>query len=60
MFVKLYKAGANGVVVGTAVEDDYKLLPALAAVRNEFQVEPLFQSRGPCILMELFSPFINT
>jgi len=33
----LYKAGANGVVVGTAVEDDYKILPALAAVRKEFR-----------------------
>lgn len=34
---EMYKAGANGVVIGTAVEDDYKLLPALAAVRNEFR-----------------------
>jgi phosphoglycerol geranylgeranyltransferase len=33
---ELYKAGAAGVVVGTAVEDDYNLLPALAGVRNEF------------------------
>lgn len=32
----LYKAGANGVVIGTAVEDDYRILPSLAAVRNEF------------------------
>jgi phosphoglycerol geranylgeranyltransferase len=33
---ELYKAGAAGVVVGTAVEDDYKILPALAGVRIEF------------------------
>jgi putative glycerol-1-phosphate prenyltransferase len=33
---KLFKAGATGVVVGTAVEDDYMVLPALAAVRDEF------------------------
>jgi phosphoglycerol geranylgeranyltransferase len=32
----LYKAGANGVVVGTAVEDDYHVLFELAAVRDEF------------------------
>jgi putative glycerol-1-phosphate prenyltransferase len=32
----IYKAGANGVVVGTAVEEDYKILPSLAAVKNEF------------------------
>jgi putative glycerol-1-phosphate prenyltransferase len=34
---RLYKAGANGVVVGTAVENDYRILPALAAIREEFQ-----------------------
>ena len=33
----LYRAGANGVVVGTAVEDNYRILPLLAAVRNEFK-----------------------
>jgi putative glycerol-1-phosphate prenyltransferase len=32
----LYKAGANGVVVGSAVEEDIKALPELAAVRNAF------------------------
>jgi len=32
----LYKAGANGVVVGTTVENDYKILPELVAIRNEF------------------------
>jgi phosphoglycerol geranylgeranyltransferase len=32
----LYKAGANGVVVGSAVEKDYRILTALVAVRNEF------------------------
>ena len=32
----LYKAGANGVVVGTAIENDYRVLSSLAAVRNEF------------------------
>jgi len=32
----LYKAGANGVVVGSAVEDDVSILPSLASVRNEF------------------------
>jgi putative glycerol-1-phosphate prenyltransferase len=32
----LYRAGANGVVVGSAIEEDYTLLPSLAAVRNEF------------------------
>jgi putative glycerol-1-phosphate prenyltransferase len=32
----LYQAGANGVVVGSAVEDDYAILPSLAAVKNEF------------------------
>lgn len=36
---RLYKAGANGVVVGTAVENDYRILPTLAAVREEFQAE---------------------
>jgi phosphoglycerol geranylgeranyltransferase len=35
---KLYKAGATGVVVGTAVEDDNKTLAALAAVRDEFNL----------------------
>jgi phosphoglycerol geranylgeranyltransferase len=33
---KLYRAGANGVVVGTAVEQDPLLLPAMAVVKNEF------------------------
>jgi phosphoglycerol geranylgeranyltransferase len=32
----LYKAGANGVVVGSAIEEDYTILPSLAAVRDEF------------------------
>jgi putative glycerol-1-phosphate prenyltransferase len=32
----LYRAGANGVVVGTAVEQDPHLLPALAGVKNDF------------------------
>jgi putative glycerol-1-phosphate prenyltransferase len=32
----LYQAGANGVVVGTAVENDYHILPELAAVKKEF------------------------
>jgi putative glycerol-1-phosphate prenyltransferase len=36
---RLYKAGANGVVVGTAVENDYRILPTLAAVREEFQAK---------------------
>jgi putative glycerol-1-phosphate prenyltransferase len=33
----LYKAGASGVVVGTAIEEDYRILPSLAAIRNEFR-----------------------
>lgn len=33
---KLYRAGANGVVVGSAVEENYHMLPSLAAVKNEF------------------------
>jgi phosphoglycerol geranylgeranyltransferase len=33
----LYRAGANGVVVGSAVEDNFKILPALAGVRDEFR-----------------------
>lgn len=33
---KLYQAGAAGVVVGSAVEQDKNVLPALAAVRGEF------------------------
>jgi len=33
---KLYRAGANGVVVGSAVEENYHILPSLAAVKNEF------------------------
>jgi len=33
---QIYKAGADGVVVGSAVEDDYRVLPSLAAVRDEF------------------------
>jgi phosphoglycerol geranylgeranyltransferase len=33
----LYKAGANGVVVGSAVEIDYQILPLLAGIRDEFR-----------------------
>lgn len=33
---RLYHAGANGVVVGTAAERDYRVLPLLASVRDEF------------------------
>jgi putative glycerol-1-phosphate prenyltransferase len=33
----IYRAGANGVVVGTAVEDDYRALFSLAAVKKEFE-----------------------
>lgn len=33
---RLYQAGATGVVVGTAVEEDYRVLSTLAAVKNEF------------------------
>jgi phosphoglycerol geranylgeranyltransferase len=33
---RLYHSGTNGVVVGTAVEKDYKLLTALSSVRDEF------------------------
>jgi phosphoglycerol geranylgeranyltransferase len=33
----LYQAGASGVVVGSAVEADYQILPDLAAVRHEFR-----------------------
>jgi len=32
----LYKAGADGIVVGSAVEEDYKILLSLAAVKKEF------------------------
>jgi putative glycerol-1-phosphate prenyltransferase len=32
----LYKAGANGVVVGSAIENDYRLIRELTEVRNEF------------------------
>jgi len=32
----LYKAGANGVVVGSAVENNYEILHSLAAVKDEF------------------------
>ena len=32
---KLYKSGANGIVVGTAAEQDYKVIHSLASVRNE-------------------------
>jgi phosphoglycerol geranylgeranyltransferase len=32
----LYKSGADGVVVGSAIEADYTILPSLAAVRREF------------------------
>jgi putative glycerol-1-phosphate prenyltransferase len=34
---QLYKAGANCVVVGTAVEQDESILPSLAAVKEEFR-----------------------
>ena len=33
---RLYLAGADGVVVGSAVEENYRILPSLAAVKNEF------------------------
>ncbi len=33
----LYKAGADGIVIGSAVEKDYRILPSLAAVRDEFR-----------------------
>jgi phosphoglycerol geranylgeranyltransferase len=33
---RLYHAGANGVVVGTAIEKDYTILQSLAAVKKEF------------------------
>jgi putative glycerol-1-phosphate prenyltransferase len=33
----VYKAGANGIVVGSAIEEDYHILADLAAVRNEFR-----------------------
>jgi phosphoglycerol geranylgeranyltransferase len=33
----LYKAGADGIVIGSAVERDYRILPSLAAVRDEFR-----------------------
>lgn len=33
---QLYRAGAHGVVVGTAVEQDDHILPLLASVKNEF------------------------
>jgi putative glycerol-1-phosphate prenyltransferase len=33
---KLYLAGAKGVVVSTAVEEDYSILQSLAAVKKEF------------------------
>lgn len=33
---RFYRAGANGVVVGNAVEENRSLLPVLAAVKNEF------------------------
>jgi putative glycerol-1-phosphate prenyltransferase len=33
----LYKAGAKGVVVGSAVETDYTIITGLAAVREEFR-----------------------
>ena len=32
----LYKAGANGVVVGSAIEQNYEILQSLAAVKDEF------------------------
>lgn len=33
---RIYKSGANGVIVGSAIEKDYRLLEVLTAVRNEF------------------------
>jgi putative glycerol-1-phosphate prenyltransferase len=33
---RIYKSGANGVIVGSAIEKDYRLLDVLTAVRNEF------------------------
>jgi len=33
----LYKAGADGIVIGSAVEEDYSILPSLAAIRDEFR-----------------------
>jgi putative glycerol-1-phosphate prenyltransferase len=34
---KLFKAGANGVVVGSAIENDYTQLPSLVSVKEEFE-----------------------
>ncbi len=33
---RIYKSGANGVIVGSAIEKDYRLLEVLTDVRNEF------------------------
>jgi putative glycerol-1-phosphate prenyltransferase len=33
----LFNAGADGIVIGSAVEEDYRILPSLAAIRNEFR-----------------------
>ena len=66
----LYKAGANGVVVGSAVEEDYTVLPSLAAVRDEFRKGEYRRDKAlPCLYDTLKrenpfipkkNPFINT
>jgi putative glycerol-1-phosphate prenyltransferase len=33
----LYKAGADGIVIGSVVEEDYRKLHSLAAIRDEFR-----------------------
>jgi len=33
----LYQAGASGVVIGSAIEENYRILPSLAAIRDEFR-----------------------
>jgi len=33
----LYKAGADGIVIGSAVEEDYRILLSLALIRDEFR-----------------------
>jgi len=33
----LYKAGADGIVIGSAVEEDYSILLSLALIRDEFR-----------------------
>jgi phosphoglycerol geranylgeranyltransferase len=35
---RLYKAGADGVIVGSAVEKDYHIINSLAGVRHEFNI----------------------